>query len=142
MEGKVKKENEEEKIKEDNEPQNGNGFSFPAGFEEEFTKINSTQSTPEFGSFNFNFDQAESSEFNFSFADFSNESNVNEGASFTFDINETENKPEEDKLFDQFISLISNPCFEYKGKPLNDIFKQEDPTDSASAAFAYLTGNI
>ena len=60
---------------------------------------------------------------------------------FTFDANDdTTAKLEEEKLFTKFVELISNPCFKYVGKPLEDLFRQEDPTDTPEAAFALLVG--
>ena len=77
--------------------------------------------------------------FNFSFDNFPTGESTE--TSFTFDANDdSSTKAEEDKLYNKFIELISNPCFKYVGKPLEELFKQDDPTDSSEAALALLVG--
>ncbi|OHT07332.1 hypothetical protein TRFO_24497 [Tritrichomonas foetus] len=107
------------------------------------------------GSFQFNFGEFPSGDdqsnqaggggdgaFQFSFNDFPQDGDGQAGASFTFDANdEAPVTSEEDKLYEKFISLIGNPCFDYTGRPLIEFFKHEDPTDSAAAAFSLLVGN-
>lgn len=76
--------------------------------------------------------------FQFSFDDFQPDEQ-NDQAAFTFDINEkSSSKNEEEQLYQKFVTLISNPCFEYKGKPLKELFKQEDEAESIEAAYQLL----
>lgn len=78
--------------------------------------------------------------FEFSFNDFPQEQ-VDSQAAFTFDANEEkQGNPEADQLFEKFVTLISNPCFDYKGRPLDELFLQDDPTESAEAAYEILVG--
>jgi hypothetical protein len=76
--------------------------------------------------------------FDFQFDEFPDDA----GASFTFDANqEPPPASESEILFEKFLGLIGNPCFAYSGRPLVELFRQEDPTDSAEAARALLLGN-
>lgn len=110
------------------------------------------QNTADTGSFQFNFGDFPTNDgqdnnggdgsFQFSFNDFPSGNDGQANASFTFDANDAiPIASEEDKLYDKFISLINNPCFDYTGRPLIEYFKHEDPTDSAAAAFSLLVGN-
>ena len=72
--------------------------------------------------------------FQFSFDDFTPDQE-NDQSAFVFDANDTKPTNQEDELFQKFVSLLSNPCFEYTGKPLTELFKQEDETESIDAAY-------
>lgn len=127
-------------------------FAFPTDFQEpkkDETDTNEikidlgeAEEKPADDSFQFNFgDATGGNDFQFSFNDFPQDGEADNGASFTFDANDqTPAVAEEDQLYEKFITLIANPCFEYTGKPLVELFKHEDPTDSAAAAFALLVG--
>lgn len=143
----TKSENENETESKDNSQQDKkdeNNF-----FENAFAD---SQNQADGGSFQFNFGEFPANDgqdnnggdgsFQFSFDDFPSGNDGQTGASFTFDANDAAPAAsEEDKLYDKFISLIGNPCFDYTGRPLIEYFKHEDPTDSAAAAFSLLVGN-
>jgi hypothetical protein len=120
------------------------GSEHPVPFQPEFSP---GDSKPKDGAFQYDFNTAndlpdQSGAFEFKFDDFPQDGELENGASFIFDVDSEKNEPAEvDELFDKFISLISNPCFEYSGRPLADLFKYEDPTDSAEAALALLMGH-
>ncbi|OHT14932.1 hypothetical protein TRFO_42804 [Tritrichomonas foetus] len=76
--------------------------------------------------------------FQFSFDDFKPDQQDDQ-AVFTFDANDKTNaNNEEEQLYQKFVTLISNPCFEYKGKPLEELFHQDDETESVDAAYDLL----
>lgn len=77
-------------------------------------------------------------EFVFSFEDF--QAADDDGSSFTFDATEPPGSSVQGSpLFQRFIELINNPCFDYKGKPPSELFKLDLPATNAEEAFAFLT---
>jgi hypothetical protein len=111
-----------------------------AEFQPDFPEPNSAEGGG--GEFEFSFDDfaadgnGGADGFVFSFGGFPEES----GAAFTFDAND-EGTSETEMLFEKFMGLIANPCFEYSGRPLVELFRHEDPGDSAEAAMRLLGGN-
>jgi len=96
---------------------------------------NSTEGT------DFQFPAGEESNGGFSFSFDSFPQNTEQESAFVFDANEE--KPEENPdnaLYEQFLGLIANPCFEYTGKPLDELFKYEFDNDTPEKAFEILVG--
>ena len=114
-------EEEEDKFEfpQNESPKNTSQFSFS-----EFPPIDGTNSPID--AFQFSFDNFQPDQ-------------QNDQSAFTFDANDDANsKKDEEQLYQKFVSLISNPCFEYKGKPLKELFKQEDSTESVDSAYDLL----
>lgn len=107
----------------------------------EFPQNENQKSTPEFSFSDFPPIDGSNSQidaFQFSFDNFQPDQQ-NDQSTFTFDANDDANsKKEEEQLYQKFVSLISNPCFEYQGKPLKELFKQDDNTESIDAAYDLL----
>lgn len=105
-------------------PQNESQKNSPEFSFSEFPPIDG--SSPKIDAFQFSFDNFQPDQ-------------QNDQSAFTFDANDDANsKKEEEQLYQKFVSLISNPCFEYKGKPLKELFKQEDSTESVDSAYDLL----
>ena len=116
--------------KEEEKPQNQGDFDpFGEGNSKDFDPFGEGNSFNPFG--------ADDSGFTMNFDDFPAEGQT---ASFTFDENENDASKEEENLYQKLLTLISNPCFEYTGKPLSDLFVHNDPTDNSEYAFDALIG--
>lgn len=88
----------------------------------------------------FTFAEGTNNEFSFSFDAFP--ANVENGiTSFTFDDASDETSKTDEELFSKFLSLIPNKCFEYTGRPLNELFSHTDTADDMDSAFAVIVGS-
>jgi hypothetical protein len=76
--------------------------------------------------------------FDFTFDNFTPSAPTDDSA-FTFEVDSAPPaQSEEDILYEKFEALLGHACFEYTGKPLVEMFKQEDELDTIEAAYEFL----
>jgi hypothetical protein len=136
------------KLESEEPPPIENVFSpdFPDSFTSDSTQTGVTadkeQGAEPSGSFDFSFgdfpeNPSQGGEFQFNFEDFPGDAAAD---AFTFDADEAPAQSEEEQLYTKLLSLIKNPILEDSGRPLIELFRHNDETDSAASALSLLLG--